>query len=91
MLYARAGGYLLEVIAPDDPAVHAAIESFAIAELGATPVDGSQLGRAQFRLAPDGPSLSAVFRALESVKHRLQVCSSIETVMRRIRADSGGS
>jgi len=69
----RAGGYLLEVIAPDDPAVHAAIEGFATAELGATPVEGSQLGRAQFRLAPDGRSLSAVFRAVETVKHRLQV------------------
>ncbi len=67
------GGYLLEVIAPDDPAVHAAIERFAAAELGAAPVEGSQLGRSQFRLAADGPSLSAVFRALESVKGRLQV------------------
>ena len=73
MLHGRAGGYLLEVMAPDDSAVHAAIEGFAIAELGATPVEGSQLGRAQFRLAPDGPSLSAVFRALESAKHNLQV------------------
>ena len=72
----RAGGYLLEIIAPDDPAVHAAIEGFAIAELGATPVEGSQLGRAQFRLAPDGPSLSVVFRALESIKNRLQVRES---------------
>ena len=73
MLHDRAGGYLLEVIAPDDPAVHAAIERFAAADLGATPVEGSQLGRSQFRLAPDGPSLSAVFRALETVKGRLQV------------------
>ena len=68
-----AGGYLLEVIAPDETAVHAAIGRFAAAELGAAPVEGSQLGRSQFRLAPDGPSLSAVFRALESVKDRLQV------------------
>ena len=70
------GGYLLEVIAPDDPAVHEAIARFAAADLGAAPVEGSQLGRSQFRLAPDGPSLSVVFRALEAVKGRLQVTGS---------------
>ena len=63
--------------------MHAAIECFASADLGAAPVEGSQLGRAQFRLASDGPSLSAVFRALESVKHRLQVCKRDLVMMRR--------
>ena len=68
-----AGGYLLEVIAADEPHVQAAINSFVRAELGAQPVEGCQLGRAQFLLAPGGASLSTVFRALERSKKELQV------------------
>lgn len=42
-------------------------------ELGAVPVEGSQLGRSQFTLRRSSATLSTVIRALERSKAQLQV------------------
>lgn len=86
-----AGGYLLEVIAADERAVLGAIVAFVAAELGAQPVECSQLGRAQFLLRPGGASLAAVFRLLERNKARLQVRPGVELANSRTRHVKAGS